>query len=235
MWQPTRVGPTQNLPAGAATFVFTRGALNFASPAQPSHQRKGRYTPVGRHGVAFARAYCPGYTALNWWSFADFPIEKEYNGLADKNPTRTGAFTNRGEQMESQVIARNLACVEKHFHSEAVNEVEAALDLYTDDIVWEAPALNGLDRRFSGKAAVEKNYRELFASMRDVRFEPLQRFATEDRVVDDSLVTFEIARYGYWPWALNEKIEMRLVHIFEMQGGKISREIVFDMGRPVAG
>jgi ketosteroid isomerase-like protein len=136
--------------------------------------------------------------------------------------------------MESDLIARNLACVEQHFHSEAVNEVEAALGLYTEDIVWEAPALNGLDRRFSGKEAVEKNYRELFSSMRNVRFEGLQRFATEDRVVDDSMVTFEIARTGYWPWALNEKIEMRLVHIFEMRDGRISREIVFDMGRPTA-
>ena len=135
--------------------------------------------------------------------------------------------------MDNDQIARNLKCVEKHFHSEAVDEVDAALDLYTDDIVWEAPALNGLDRSFSGKQAVEKNYRELFASMRNVRFEFLQRFATEDRVVDDSIVTFEIARAGYWPWPLDTSIEMRLVHIFEMRDGKISRELVFDMGRPV--
>lgn len=134
--------------------------------------------------------------------------------------------------MDSDRIARNLACVEKHFHSEATDEVEAALDLYTDDIVWDAPALNGLDRRFSGKESVAKNYRELFASMRNVRFQFLQRFATEDRVVDDSLVTFEIARVGYWPWSLDAKIEMRLVHIFEMRDGKIARELVFDMGRP---
>jgi hypothetical protein len=33
--------------------------------------------------------------------------------------------------MDNDRIARNLACVEKHFHSEAVNEVEAALDLYS--------------------------------------------------------------------------------------------------------
>ena len=130
-------------------------------------------------------------------------------------------------------IARNLECVEKHFHSEAVDEVEAGLDLYTDDIVWDAPALNGLDRSFSGKQAVSRNYRELFASMRNVRFEFLQRFATEDRVVDDSIVTFEIARAGYWPWPVDAKIEMRLVHIFEMREGRISRELVFDMGRPV--
>jgi ketosteroid isomerase-like protein len=135
--------------------------------------------------------------------------------------------------MDPDRIARNLAAVEAHFHSEAVNEVEAALELYTDDIVWEAPALNGLDRRYAGKDAVAKNYRELFAAMRNVRFQFLQRFATEDRVVDDSLVTFEIARVGYWPWPLDAKIEMRLVHIFEMRDGKIAREIVFDMGRPV--
>jgi ketosteroid isomerase-like protein len=107
------------------------------------------------------------------------------------------------------------------------------LDLYTDDIVWDAPALNGLDRSFSGKQDVTKNYYELFASMRNVHFQCLQRFATEDRVVDDSMVTFEIARGGYWPWPVDAKIEMRLVHIFEMRDGKISRELVFDMGRPV--
>jgi len=135
--------------------------------------------------------------------------------------------------MNNDRIVRNLACVEKHFHSEAVNEVEAALDLYTDDIIWDAPALNGLDRSFSGKQDVAKNYRELFASMRNVRFQLLQRFATEDRVVDDSMVTFEIAQAGYWPWPVGAKIEMRLVHIFEMRDEKISRELVFDMGRPV--
>ena len=135
--------------------------------------------------------------------------------------------------MDKDRIARNLECVEKHFHSEAVDEVEAALHLYTDDIVWDAPALNGLDRRFSGKEAVAKNYRELYAAKRNVRFEFLQRFATEHRVVDDSIVTFEIERAGYWPWPADTKIEMRLVHIFEMRDGKISRELVFDMGRPV--
>lgn len=42
--------------------------------------------------------------------------------------------------------------------------------------------------------------------MKNVNFEFLQRFATEDRVVDDSIVTFEIAK-----------------------------EIVFDMGPPCNG
>ncbi len=135
--------------------------------------------------------------------------------------------------MDKDRVAENLAAVEQHFHSEALNEVERALETFTDDIVWEAPAPNGLNRSFSGKQAVAKNYRELFASMRNVRFEFLQRFATEDRVVDDSMVRFEVAKDGYWRFPIGSKIEMRLVHIFEMREGKISREIVFDMGRPL--
>jgi hypothetical protein len=98
--------------------------------------------------------------------------------------------------MDQKRIAENLAAVEAHFHSEAENEVMRALRLYTDDIVWEAPALNGLDRAYSGKEAVAENYRQLWASMRDVKFTFLQRFATVDRVVDDSLVTFEVIRDG---------------------------------------
>ena len=130
-------------------------------------------------------------------------------------------------------IAENLACVESHFHNEALDQIEAALELYTEDIVWEAPAPNGLNRSFSGKQSVAENYRELFASMRGVEFQPLQRFATAERVVDDSVVTFEVARDGYWPhFSAGQKITMRLVHIFEMRDGKIAKEIVFDMGRP---
>jgi len=132
--------------------------------------------------------------------------------------------------MEKDRIAQNLAVVESHFHSEALNEVEVALDTFTDDIVWEAPAPNGLNRSFAGKEAVARNYRELFASMRDVKFQALQRFATDDRVVDDSVVSFEVAADGYWHFPVGSRIEMRLVHIFEMRDGKIAREIVFDMG-----
>lgn len=135
--------------------------------------------------------------------------------------------------MDQEKIATNLTAVENHFHSEALNEVEAALATFTDDIVWEAPAPNGLNRIFRGKDAVGKNYHALWASMKDVKFTLLQRFATEDRVVDDSTVAFEVVKDGYWHFPLGSRVYMRLVHIFEMRDGKISREIVFDMGKPV--
>jgi hypothetical protein len=43
---------------------------------------------------------------------------------------------------EDPVIKANLAAVEAHFHNEGLNEIEKACELYTDDIVWEAPARN---------------------------------------------------------------------------------------------
>ena len=125
-------------------------------------------------------------------------------------------------------IAANLAAVAAHFHSEAVNEVAAALDLYTDDVVWEAPA-RGL--RFAGKRAVADNYTQMFARMADVEFETLQRFATADRVVDDSIVRFRLTGDGYLPLPAGTQVEMRLVHIFEMRDGLISKEIGYEMWR----
>jgi ketosteroid isomerase-like protein len=72
--------------------------------------------------------------------------------------------------MNKDKIAENLAAVENHFHSEALSDVEAALETFTDDVVWEAPAPNGLNRSFTGKDAVGNNYRRLWASMRNVNF-----------------------------------------------------------------
>lgn len=127
-------------------------------------------------------------------------------------------------------VANNLAVVEAHFHSEAANEIEQALELYTDDIIWEAPARQ---LAFKGKDAVAENYRKIFTSIKDVEFRNLDRFATEDRVVDDSIISFTITREGFLPFPIGQKIEMRLAHIFEMRGGKISKEIAFEMPRPV--
>ena len=131
--------------------------------------------------------------------------------------------------MSEETIAANLATVEAHFHSEAANEVDEALKLYTDDIVWEAPARNLI---FQGKEDVGNNYRKIFASIRDVEFRNLQRFATEDRVVDDSILTFVITQEGFLPLPVGQEVEMRLAHIFEMRNGQISKEIAFEMWRP---
>ena len=77
---------------------------------------------------------------------------------------------------DQDIIAANLTAVEEHFHSEAANDIERALDLYTDDIVWEAQGRNLV---FRGKKDVADNYWKIFSSVREVEFRNLQRFATD--------------------------------------------------------
>ena len=124
--------------------------------------------------------------------------------------------------MAQDKIAANLAIVEAHFGSEATGRIDDAIALYTDDVVWEAPSRNLV---IEGKEAVAANYREIFSVLKNVEFRTKDRFATEDRVVDDSVVTFEVAKEGFVPFPVGTKCEMRLTHIFEMRDGKISKEI----------
>ena len=124
--------------------------------------------------------------------------------------------------MDQDKIAANLSVAEAHFGSEAAGRVEAALDLYTDDIVWEAPSRFV---RLQGKAAVADNYRQIFRTIKNIQWLCLDRFATEDRVVDDSIISFEVAAEGFMPLPVGTRCEMRLTHIFEMRDGKIAKEI----------
>ena len=109
---------------------------------------------------------------------------------------------------------------------------EKACDLYTDDIVWEAPARHLLLRN---KQDTIDNYRKMFASAKDVEFRNLQRFTTVDRAVDDSIARCKIIGPHSLPVPIGSEIEMRLVHIFEMREAKIAREIAFEMWKVVKG
>jgi ketosteroid isomerase-like protein len=134
--------------------------------------------------------------------------------------------------MRQALIAANLATVEAHFHTEAANEIEKALELYTDDIVWEAPNRNLV---FHGKEATAENYRKMFSSFKVEDFRCLERFATEDRVVDDSVATMVLTGDGVEnaPVPVGSRVEIRLLHVFEMWEGKISRELVFENWRVI--
>ena len=129
-----------------------------------------------------------------------------------------------------ELIAANLAAVEAHFHTEATGEIEKALELYTDDIVWESPARELV---FHGKEATGAMYRRMFESFLVEEFQCLQRFATEERVVDDSVARVVLAGDGVInaPAPVGSRVEIRLLHVFEMRAGKISRELVFESWR----
>jgi hypothetical protein len=122
--------------------------------------------------------------------------------------------------------AINLDIVQRHMQGEA-QDPASIMALYTDDIVLEAPA-RGL--RLTDKAAIEANYRAMFGAMTDIEIEPLDRFATAERVVDDCIVRFTLARDGFHrpPASIGSRVEIRLVHVFEMRDGLIARETVHE-------
>lgn len=132
------------------------------------------------------------------------------------------------------IIAINMAAVDTHFHAEDTNSVESALEAFTDDCVWEAPNPHGLNKRVEGKKALGLFYKHLFTTMKDVEFRICyERFATPTRVVDDSICTFEVAGDGIWEYPVGTLVFMRIVHVFDMRDGKITKEKVFEMRQPV--
>lgn len=126
----------------------------------------------------------------------------------------------------SPTIARNLATVDAHIRGEA-QDPASVMALYAPGIVLEIPT-RGL--RFDTLAEIEANYRRMFASMAEVEIEPLDRFATEERVVDDCLVRLRITGDGLTnaPFPIGTRVEIRLLHVFAMQDGLIAREAVFE-------
>lgn len=124
------------------------------------------------------------------------------------------------------MIETNLAVVAEHIENEA-RDPSSVIDLYTDNPVQEFPT-RGL--RFTSKAEIEANYRRMFAAIADIRLEPLDRFATEDRVVDDMIVRFRLVKEGMdnCPLPIGSDVILRLVHVFHMQSGLIACEIVHE-------
>ena len=127
--------------------------------------------------------------------------------------------------MNQEIMAINLATVQIHFDAEKAGDWEKIKSMYTDDIIWERACVNQI---VEGKEEVAAAYVALFSALRDCDFHCRDRFATENRVVDDSIFTFEVAKEGVMPLPVGTRAKLRLVHIFEMREGKVSRELVME-------
>ena len=121
---------------------------------------------------------------------------------------------------------KNLRIVAEHIANEA-RDPAGILPLYTSDAVLEFP---GRGLKFTTPDVIEANYRRMFAAISDVELEPLDRFATDKRVVDDMIVRFTVVDEGMdgAPVQVGDKVALRLVHVFHMRNGLIAREIVHE-------
>ena len=78
-----------------------------------------------------------------------------------------------------------------HLEEENPERIDQCIRLYTDDAEWEAPTrlVN-----YRGRETMKKMYLKVFAAVEDFVFTPVERWATPDRVFDDSFATFRLIR-----------------------------------------
>jgi steroid delta-isomerase-like uncharacterized protein len=114
--------------------------------------------------------------------------------------------------------------IDRHFAAENAHDVEATLDTYTDDIVWDD--VTHPDAPFHGKDEVGKVYSSIINAIPDVELRSVKRFSGEDGrfVVDESILTGHVE--GEWSGMSGEgaPVEVRILHIFEVREGLISYE-----------
>ena len=127
--------------------------------------------------------------------------------------------------MNKEIIAANLATVKVHFEAEKAGNWEKIKTMYTEDIIWERTSTNQVVK---GKEAVAAAYVEVFSALKNWDFQCLDRFATEERVVDESIFTFEVKKDGVMPLPVGTRAKLTLVHIFKMRNSKVSRELVME-------
>lgn len=128
------------------------------------------------------------------------------------------------------VIQRNLDVVAAHFHNENPDDVDKAVALYTDDIVWEAPSRGQV---YYDAAAVKAAYLNIFATVKITHMTLLRQVATETSVFTDHIGECEVIgdKMPNLPFPVGTRIRARLIHLFEMRDGKIAREIAYEIWR----
>jgi hypothetical protein len=79
----------------------------------------------------------------------------------------------------------------------------------------------------------QENVLRVFNGVVDFEFTPVERWATPDRVFDDSYASFKITGDAFenCPYPIGTKVQMRLIHNFHIRDGLISREIGYEVWR----
>jgi len=114
--------------------------------------------------------------------------------------------------------------IDRHFAAENAHDVEATLDTYTDDIVWDD--VTHPDSPFHGKEKVAEIYSSIIDAIPDVHLESTKRFTGEGGrfVVDESRLSGHVR--GEWAGRMGggAYVEIRMLHVFELRDGLICYE-----------
>ena len=114
--------------------------------------------------------------------------------------------------------------IERHFAAENAHDVQATLDTYTDDIVWD-DVTHPLSP-FRGKEAIGHVYSGINDAIPDVTLTSVRRFSGEGGryVVDESIVTGHVHGEFAGLAGGGAPVEFRTLHVFEIRDGLICYE-----------
>jgi steroid delta-isomerase-like uncharacterized protein len=115
--------------------------------------------------------------------------------------------------------------VSRHLRAEGAGDVEGAVAVYTDDIEHDVVGFPGSPTR--GKDGARAFYDELTANFRTEGEEVLHRFATDDTVVLDQVMTGTVIGSMLGLPGNGRRISFRILHVFEFRDGLVSRENVW--------
>ncbi|HEX5672398.1 MAG TPA: nuclear transport factor 2 family protein [Acidimicrobiia bacterium] len=114
--------------------------------------------------------------------------------------------------------------IDQHFAAENAHDVQATLDTYTDDIVWDD--VTHPDAPFHGKEEVGRVYSSIIDAIPDVVLTSVKRFTGEDGkyVVDESILSGHVD--GQWSGmdGGGAPVRVRILHVFELRDGRICYE-----------
>ncbi len=116
--------------------------------------------------------------------------------------------------------------VNEHFMYEATDDVDGVLATLTDDV--QHHVIGSHWGPLAGKAAVRPFYEELFGDLKGEGVEPVARWYGDDFVVDETMWTGHVndARV-FGLTGKSGRVTFRLLHVFELRDGLISRENVW--------
>lgn len=152
------------------------------------------------------------------------------------------ACTNRQEIARSpdseltprEIAQRNLAVVDAHFHNENPDDVDKAIALYAPDICWEAPNRGVI---YTDAQQIKDAYLAIFRTLTFHKMTSLRRFASGQFVFDDQIADVSVVgnEMPNMPFSAGTRVNLRLVHCFELRDGQIKREIAYEMWREKGG
>jgi len=121
------------------------------------------------------------------------------------------------------------ALVEGHYRAEENGDLDAIVEGFAPGAEHDVAGRPG--EPLHGAEQIEAFYRDLLSELRIERFEPVRRWYGDDHVVDESSLHATAVGHPFGFDGRGRPVQTRFLHIFDFEGGLISRESAWiDLG-----